>query len=380
MSPPILAGTVPALALALAAHLGVATPETGGTPARPPAITAPAPDTVAFGVVSARIATGPAVLLVDGRRRSRAAVRRGRVTFRVAARLVGHHTVAVRDGAGRTSRPVRAWLLGRSAAITGPPLATATRDEALERRLAGALRGATSAPAGAVVVDLARARGATANAGARFQAASTLKVAIAIAVLARGDVPAGSPRADLLRRMLVDSDNAAANALIDAVGGPATVDATLRTLGLTRSYFVDRYYEQVALRPDVTAEPALRTAKATTPWDLARLVTMVHARALDGGGPLRAVLPGRAGRRAAGRILALLLDSSDRTRAVAGWPGVPAAHKSGTNDQVQADAGIWYAAGGPVVVAAMVASADATAVRSAAAVARSFAAAQAGER
>lgn len=100
-----------------------------------------------------------------------------------------------------------------------------------------------------VVAFLRQRRGATAaavylprtntlytyNPGARFQMASTVKVPIMAAQLAR--VYAANPNAvlpgtDLLTPMITTSDNDAATALLVAVGGPPAVTAELRARGV----------------------------------------------------------------------------------------------------------------------------------------------------
>ena len=71
------------------------------------------------------------------------------------------------------------------------------------------------------VQNLRTGKGAAWNAKARFMAASTLKLGIAIEVLrVLGSKPAaGSRVGQLFNRMLVYSDNAAANELEEWLGG-----------------------------------------------------------------------------------------------------------------------------------------------------------------
>jgi hypothetical protein len=333
---------------------------TARRPRRPrrPRVLAPATGSVAFGTIHAAAAPRAIVrLLIDGRPRGRdRADRRGRASFRVP--VEGRHRIVVRSG-GRASRPVDAWLLARRQAVTGPPFSHVRVSHRLERRLRRVLAGSAQ-PAGAMIVNLATGRGAAVNAGARFPAASSLKVAIAIVAAARGFDAPGSARWAVMRQMLVVSDNLAADRILGWIGGPYTVDRLLHRLGLARSFFVAGYVNPTgtlaSLHVGVEREPALHTAKATTPYELGLLLRMVHARAIGaGGGPLRRVLRGRRGRIHARRILALLLDNADTYRAVVGWPTVPHAHKSGYNEQVQADAGIWYGPRGPILISAMVA-------------------------
>ena len=82
-------------------------------------------------------------------------------------------------------------------------------------RPSGSSRVRSRARAGVYVEDLVTGRGAAWNARARFPAASTLKVAIAVEALRAhaGKPEPGSYLDSLLRAMLVESDNDAANAL-----------------------------------------------------------------------------------------------------------------------------------------------------------------------
>src|ERR687897_423063 len=101
---------------------------------------------------------------------------------------------------------------------------------------------------GIYVQDLRTGRGAAWNAGARFPAASTLKLAIAVTALRRLDgPPAPASRVSaLLARMLIASDNEAANELEAWIGGSVfagsvRVNETMRALGLHDSLMYGGY-------------------------------------------------------------------------------------------------------------------------------------------
>ena len=96
--------------------------------------------------------------------------------------------------------------------------------------------------------DLGTGRGAAWNAGARFPAASTLKLAIAVTALRRLDgPPAPASRVTaLLGSMLIVSDNDAANELEAWIGGSVfagsdRVNDTMRALGLHDSLMYGGY-------------------------------------------------------------------------------------------------------------------------------------------
>jgi len=202
--------------------------------------------------------------------------------------------------------------------------------------------------------------GAALNADAQFPAASTLKAAILVEAVRRAR---GSPAADegaLLDRMVVDSDDRAANDVLAEVGGGAAVTATLGQLGLERSLIRAPYLIEDARRTPLdlstVAQPALRTNFVTTPYELARLMVAVHRGALGIGGLRRLGLSPRAVRV---QILRRLLEVRDAGKLAAGLAsGVPIAHKTGYNRQVKHDAGIIYLRRGPVVAVAMTWSAS----------------------
>ena len=115
-------------------------------------------------------------------------------------------------------------------------------------RTVRSLVGAHGGTAGVYVQDLRTGRGASWNARARFPAASTLKLAIAVTVMRSLD---GKPAertelARLLGQMLILSDNAAANELEvwlagSTSAGSARVNETMRALGLNDSLMYGGY-------------------------------------------------------------------------------------------------------------------------------------------
>ena len=138
----------------------------------------------------------------------------------------------------------------------------------------------------------AHGAGAAWNARARFPAASTLKLAIAVELLSRfRGVPAPrNPLAGVLWRMLVYSDDRAANELLEVIGGSTSggstrVNAMMRALGLADSDMYGGYLIEDSL---------LR--RAIPPRD--RQPPLLHRQGHDrlGPGPARARAPPR-GRR-----------------------------------------------------------------------------------
>ena len=118
------------------------------------------------------------------------------------------------------------------------------------------------------VEDLRSGHGAAYNARARFSAGSTLKLAIAVAVLRalHGPPRPGSSVSQLMDAMLLQSDNASANDLADLVGGGYVIDEMLRTLGLydtemDGSYIVGPRAKVAPIPIGITSQPYARAGE-----------------------------------------------------------------------------------------------------------------------
>ncbi len=186
-----------------------------------------------------------------------------------------------------------------------PRVVAAHEDAALARKIAPLARG-FSGTTGVYVQSLTGGGGAAWNARARFPGASTMKLAIAAAVLARHTgIPApGSQVSSLLSSMLTHSDNASANALEVWLGGSTSagsqrVNELMRSIGMRDSEMYGGYeLRTLASRIPVRVEqqPAYVYGKHTTAWDIATLLRAVWL-ASGGRGPLRVEQPGFTRRR-----------------------------------------------------------------------------------
>jgi len=267
----------------------------------PPAIVSPAPREVSFGLVTGSAPPGTRRVIVEIGERVLAdrPLRGTRFSLRVALppRIVNLRVTTI-TGSGRRSAGVVGPVLGLPA--TAAPRSVAPRlDASLSRTVSSLARG-FGGTSGVYVQDLATGRGAAWNAAARFPAASTLKLAVAVAVLRAhdGKPTAGSRLGGLLRAMLVNSDNDAANALEvwlggSTSGGSARVNETMRALGLYDSEMYGGYERttQSTAAPipiRVESSPAFGLGKYTTAWDLGRLVRAVYLGA-SGKGSLPAL-------------------------------------------------------------------------------------------
>ncbi len=273
------------------------------------------------------------------------------------------------DGHGRRSGRTVSHVLGL------PPGARPVRRSLrLEPRLErDVTRLATGYPGTAAVYveDLATGAGAAWNARATFPAASTLKLAIAITLLSRVDGPParGSELDGLVRRMLIPSDNEAANSALvhlggSTSGGGALVDAELRRVGLERTVMYGGYILGTAFAVParglasrgvpltVVSQPQWGVGKATTALDLARLYRAIWLQTAGLGPLARAdcgVSPAEA--RYLLYVLSLVGDRGKLGRGL----GASALlmHKAGWIDAARHDAGLIAWRGGILVAVAM---------------------------
>lgn len=149
-----------------------------------------------------------------------------------------------------------AWILAFAAQ---PALAqVAPSLQALERRLAS-LAQENPGEYGIAALDLATGETVAFNGNMAFPMASTMKIAVAAAYLAevdagrRGldDMIGGASARQLMNAMITRSDNRATDQLIATLGGPAAIDAWLRSHGLA-GIRVDRTIAQLlAARRDL---------------------------------------------------------------------------------------------------------------------------------
>jgi beta-lactamase class A len=211
------------------------------------------------------------------------------------------------------------------------------------------------------VQDLRTGRGAAWNARARFPAASTLKLAIAVTVLRSLDgKPAERTRlANLLGHMLIVSDNSAANELEvwlagSTSAGSARVNKTMRALGLNDSQMYGGYVTRSAAAAPIPirieSQPAFGVGKYTTAWDLARLARSVYLAAVGKGPLIRLGVSGSEAR----YLLWLLAQVADRGKLDRFLgPAAVVMHKAGWLSGVRHDNGIVAYHGGVFVASVL---------------------------
>jgi hypothetical protein len=337
-----------------------------------PVITAPGPREASFGIVTGRVDadTVRIVVQVDGVAKADVALTPPLRTDLVAAPFRVRVPLPPRDlrirviaynTAGNSAASAVGPVFGLPRAGAPVPLAS-SEDLVLARRIRALVQDYPG-PSSVFVQDLRSGRGAAWNARARYQAASTLKLGIAVEVLRvlRGKPKPGTRLANLFRNMLVYSSNKAANELEIWLGGStyagaARVTATLRDLRLSDSHMYGGYIVGTAsTRPiplRVESQPPYFTfGKYTTAWDLARLHRFFHRGAV-GRGPLLD-LPGHFTSSDARYLLYTLAhvrDPGKLDRYIGSQPGVSVLHKAGWIIHARHDSGLVFWRGGAFVV------------------------------
>jgi hypothetical protein len=252
---------------------------------------------------------------------------------------------------------------------TASPVARRSHEDSVHARQVRRLTEGFGATSAVYVENLVDGRGTAWNARARLPAASTLKLAIAIAVLAHEDgTPGPGTRVDwLLRRMLEESDNGAADDLEVWLAGSTSaggrvVDELMRELGLTDTLMYGGYVRDLAVVADDDDpielrdddQPSLGPGKYTSARDLSGLLRALW-QASAGRGPLR---PHEAGFDAhdARHLLYLLAhveDTGKLDREVRKLRGVEVLHKAGWISSARHDNGLVFWPGGVLVVTVM---------------------------
>ncbi|MGE0029074.1 MAG: serine hydrolase [Thermoleophilia bacterium] len=320
----------------------------GAGPALPPLAMSPAPGEAFTGPVVARAPEGAtsATLTVDGGFAGTAAVHAGRVRFGINVAPGPHDVrVAFAAGAGVTRVLVsRGAILLPATALR--PAASPRADAALGRRLAAALDRGPRFRA-AWVHDLADGRSAGVGSDLRFPAASTVKLGLLAAVLARlGGAPERSAYAYDLQAMATWSSNLATNRLLRRFGGQATAEEGLRRLGDRASTFPGEYIVGTQVAPP----PVSR--RVTTARDLGRMLLSLHAAAAgDRAAVASTGLTVHQARMAVG-WLAASQQRGDNASLLAGGvaPGTVVAQKNGWIRAARLAAGIVYRPQGPAIV------------------------------
>lgn len=321
-----------------------------------PTLLAPRPGAAFFADMIAATPKGAqsAELVVDGAPAGPLALRSNGTAW---ARLVaspGRYNLEVRFRRnGRViSRAVSGgvWLLPPTARRVVKGAEASSALQATLRRAANDFDGV----AGIWVHHLATGRAGTWNAGAKFPAASTVKLGVMAQAMRRtGARPEASRLATDIASIGRWSSNLAPNRLMASIGGPAGAQAGLRNLGATSSTYPGNYIVATAVPPvNVVDQPVLRTGRITTAADMGRAITTIH----------RAARGELAARRALGLTIPqarLLLGQLLNAEPVGDNLGivrqafggsVPIAQKHGWISTTRNTVAIAYTQSGPVVI------------------------------
>ena len=327
-------------------------------------VDSPRPFEANAGVIAAHLPAGTdrVRILADGRSVEVLRIRAGRrvLLTRPLGLPARDLTLRVEAFHGRTLLGARSvgnvFGLPRAALVVAPPRRL---DGALQREVRK-LRAETGVATSAWIRDLRRGTAAASNAGARFPAASTLKLGILLALFARSGVdPTASGTWSTVRSMIQSSSNRAANELLPAAGGADGVNALMASSGATGTDLCCPYLLEPdeslgwGLHPpvppiDVTEQPTFPCCKYTTAHDLGSLLVSL-ALASSGHGPLTKI--GVTAREA--RVAEWLLVHTDYPGLVR--PSVPyvVGHKAGWLPDIQHDAALVFSPRGTIVVAVM---------------------------
>jgi hypothetical protein len=332
-----------------------------------PVITAPAPRQTSFGLVAGRLGEGTVRVVVQVGQVTKVDTPTWERSFRFQLALPPRDVtvrVIAYDAAGNSKSTAVTPVFGLPATAYPAPIVGSE-----DGVLAGQIRSLARAYPGTAAVfvqDLRTGKGAAWNARARFQAASTLKLGIAIEVLRvlRGLPKPGTRVASLFWKMLVYSDNQAANDLETWLGGSVyagadRVSATLRALHLNDSHMWGGYIlgtastRPIPLRVE-SQPPYFSFGKYSTAWDLARIHRYLHRASVGQG-----ALIGLAGHFTAADarymlyVLAHVRDSGKLDRYIGSRADVAVLHKAGWIIHARHDTGLVFWHAGAFVVAVL---------------------------
>lgn len=334
-------------------------------PLPPPAIEQPAPRQVSYGVVTGRAAPGTRWIVVAANGDALVAkpLRGRRFSLRVE---LPHGDLRLRvttvAASGARSSAVVRDVFGLPVA-SRPRVVAARNDPVLARELRALTQRHPSTPA-YYVQSLTTGAGAAWNAKARFPAASTVKLAIAAAVLAAhsGIPPPRSRVGRLLRKLITVSDDRAANDLLVWLAGSTSsggeqVNALMRSIGLVDTRMYGGYDVRTlssAIPVRVDRQPALGVGKYTTAWDMAALWRALWLASANRG-PLRRAQPGMmpAESRHLLWLAANATDAPKLGRIERVGRGVEVLHKAGWISTARHDTGLVFWSGGVFVASVM---------------------------
>lgn len=323
---------------------------------QPPTLREPRPGAAFFGQMIARRPAGAtsAELAIDGSVVGPLQLRSDGTAWARLVAAPGRYNLEVRfRRSGRviaTAVSRRVWLLPTSARHSVQP---PTASSALQNRLrASAAR--FSGISGIWVHDVASGVAGSWNAGAKFPAASTVKLGVMVEAMRRtGARPEQSPLAVDIAAIGAWSSNLAPNRLMNAIGGPSGAQAGLVRLGAVHSTYPGNYIVATSAPPVTSVnQPPLRTSRVTTAADMGVAITTIHRAARGELAALRTTgMTVAQARLLLGNLLASEADGDNLGIVRQGFAAaIPVAQKHGWISNTRHSVAIAFAPSGPVVV------------------------------
>ena len=264
------------------------------------------------------------------------------------ARAAASAQTRVRAAEAQDFRPA-GWRLTREVPTFVPPAiarAPRQRDDALAASLAR-LGSSYAGWAAFWVHDLRTGMWASWNSDARFPAASTVKLGVLVAALARN-----GPRSPLwydLRQLTGWSSNLAANRLTSRLGGERVVQSTLLRLGARSSTYPGPYRAGTSVA-DAPKPPPHGHWRVTTAHDLGRILYTLQAAASGNRYEQRRARLSRRRAQLALGLLATGWSRGDSAGLVRPFTSRPVARKEGWLTDTRATAAVVYGTSPKIVV------------------------------
>jgi beta-lactamase class A len=219
------------------------------------------------------------------------------------------------------------------------------------------------------IMDLGTRHAVSVNPGVTYSAASLTKLPVLVALYRKLSRLPSPDEARLIAKMMVCSDNGAADALLRSLGdgnvtlGTAYVNDTLARLGLVHTALAELFSARATpiTQPTISAEVDQGGAAGqgteadpynqSTPADLGWLLAGIYQCALNGSGPLASALAGELTMSECRQIVNTMRAVRLGVMIEGGVPsGIPVAHKPGMILDTHGDAALVTTAGGNYVL------------------------------
>jgi beta-lactamase class A len=215
------------------------------------------------------------------------------------------------------------------------------------------------------IMDLTSGRSVSVNPGVVYSAASLMKLPVLVALYRKLDRLPSADEARLIARMMVCSDNAAADTILGSLGegsesrGAALVNETLARLGLRHTVLAELFSQRpTPIAQDTTLDESSQTDadpdNYSTPAELGLLLTGLYRCAVDGSGPMITALERKVSIAECRQIINTMRAVRFGVMIEGGVPqGVPVAHKPGMIPDTHGDAALVTTAGGTYILVVM---------------------------